>query len=93
MTDHKLDRKRSKESGPGTDDTTEYSASKAPETRAHAEGRSPDAVSDDRLEPGGPRGAEAGVGMDGMDRDEVPNRAASPGQTDFGEVDTTSKID
>jgi len=79
--------------GPGTDDTTEYSASKAPETRRHAEERAPEDVKDARLIPGGAHGATAPTGMAALDREQVPNRATNPGQTDFGDVDETSRPD
>lgn len=87
------DRQAATPSGPGTGDTTEYAPSKAPETREHAEDRADDSVADRRLLPGSPRGTHADVGMSGLDRDTVPNRATSPGQTDFGSADDTSRID
>jgi hypothetical protein len=58
---------------PNTDkkaDTTDYSASKAPETVEHAENK--ELPSDHRLEPGGPRGTRKGTGMSGMDPEDVP---------------------
>jgi hypothetical protein len=63
-------------------DTSEYSASKAPETREHAEER--DQAVDSRLLPGGaePR-THTDQGMAGLDRDTVPNRAADTGQTRY----------
>ena len=54
------------------DDTAEYSASKAPDTKAHAEER--DAHGDARLIPGGAHGSPADVGMSNMDREAVPSR-------------------
>lgn len=93
MADEIVDPRQSKKSGPGTDDTTEYAPSKAPETREHAEERSPEDVSDPRLTPGSALGARSDVGMSGLDRATVPNGAVSPEQTDFGQVDTTSKLD
>jgi hypothetical protein len=93
MADEIVDPKKAKESGPGTDDTTEYAPSKAPETREHAEERSPDAVCDPRLLPGSAHGSPSDVGMSGLDRASVPNGAASPEQTDFGQVDISSKLD
>lgn len=93
MAEDIIDPKKAKVSGPGTDDTTEYAPSKAPETRAHAEDRSPEAVCDPKLLPGSKHGSPADVGMSGLDRSTVPNEAASPEQTDFGQVDVTSKID
>ena len=52
-------------------DTSEYSPTKAPETRAEAE--EPEAFSDTRLIPGGaqPR-TDLPQGMDGLNRDDVP---------------------
>ena len=63
-------------------DTAEYSASKAPETREHAEEQ--DAVVDTRLIPGGaePR-THTAQGMAGLDRDAVPNHAEDTGQTRY----------
>ena len=46
-------------------DTTEYSGSKAPETRREAEEKT--APSDARLIPGGPRGANIDVGMSSLE--------------------------
>lgn len=67
---------------PRKDDTAEYSASKAPETRQHAEER--DAHVDPRLIPGGAHGSHADVGMSGMDRETVPSRALKPEERDYG---------
>ena len=52
-------------------DTSEYSSSKAPETRREAE--EPEAFSDTRLIPGGaePR-THTPQGMEGLDRADVP---------------------
>ena len=63
-------------------DTGGYSASKAPETREHAEEQ--DAVVDPRLIPGGaePR-THTAQGMAGLDRDAVPIHAEDTGQTRF----------
>lgn len=69
--------------GVGTNDTTEYSASKAPETAAEAEEPTP--YSDMRLIPGGRRGATAPVGMHAMDRDDVPSGARELGQVRYGD--------
>ena len=62
-----------------TKDTAEYSSSKAPETKEHAEER--DDVVDTRLIPGGaePR-THTQQGMAGLDRDAVPNRAEDAGK-------------
>lgn len=82
------DRKRS---GPGTDDTTEYSPSKAPDTRKHAEEK--ESITDSRLIPGGGHGVASDPGMAGLDHDTVPNGANAPGLTDYGVVDVTSDRD
>ena len=65
-------------------DTTEYSGSKAPETRREAEEQN--GLSDDRLRPGGPRGSSADVGMSGFDRDSAVSGGESTGQERFGDV-------
>ncbi|HVL68633.1 MAG TPA: hypothetical protein VM364_15330 [Vicinamibacterales bacterium] len=64
------------------DDTSEYSSSKAPETREFAEERDPHV--DPRLIPGGaePR-SPTQQGMAGLDRDAVPNGATDSGQTRY----------
>jgi hypothetical protein len=90
--DEIIDPKKAKESGPGTDDTTEYAPSKAPKTREHAEERSPDAVHDPRLTPGSAMGTPSDVGMSGLDRATVPNGAAAPEQTDYGQLDISSTL-
>jgi hypothetical protein len=55
------------------DDTSEYSSSKAPETKEQAEERKP--TPDDRLLPGGAMGTPEPTGMSALDRDQVPNEA------------------
>jgi hypothetical protein len=64
------------------DDTSEYSSSKAPETRKEAE--EPYEFSDTRLIPGGaePR-THTDQGMAGLDRDTVPSQAVDTGQTRY----------
>jgi hypothetical protein len=52
------------------DDTTDYSASKSPETMEHAEKKK--LPSDHRLEPGGAHGTPAATGMSAMDPEDVP---------------------
>ena len=74
-------------------DTSEYSATKAPETREHAEEH--DNTVDTRLIPGGaePR-STAPQGMAGLDRDTVPNGATDSGQTryrDTGKPEVTGE--
>ena len=73
--------------GPGTNDTSEYAPSKAPDTREHAEERNQDAH-DSRLIPGGAHGSPVSVGMDSLDRSTVPSGADHTGQTDYGRDDT-----
>lgn len=67
----------------GKEDTSDYSASKAPETRREAEER--ETTPDDRLMPGGAQGSAADVGMSGMDRKDVPSGAAKPDQLRAGD--------
>lgn len=66
----------------GKTDTTDYSASKAPETRAEGEER--ESTPDDRLIPGGAQGSPTPVGMSAMDRADVPSRAEKPEERDMG---------
>lgn len=63
-------------------DTSEYSSTKSPETREHAEER--DNIVDSRLIPGGaePR-TDTPQGMAGLDRDTVPNGATDGGMTRY----------
>jgi hypothetical protein len=63
-------------------DSSEYSSSKAPETREFAEERDP--AVDSRLIPGGaePR-TPTPQGMAGLDRETVPNEARDSGQTRY----------
>ena len=70
-------------------DTSEYSSTKAPETRDEAEERV--TTVDPRLIPGGaePR-SHAPQGMDALDRDTVTNGATDTGQTRYRD---TSKND
>jgi hypothetical protein len=70
----------------GPSDATDYSASKAPETRKEAEEEHPH-PSDNRLHPGGAHGAAADPGMSSLDRDKHPTGARSPGQQDFGSTE------
>ena len=64
-------------------DTAEYSSTKAPETREHAEEQDQEAV-DSRLIPGGaePR-TPSSQGIAGLDRETVPNGARDSGQTRY----------
>ena len=65
-------------------DTTEYSGSKAPETRREAEEQN--GPSDSRLKPGGARGADMDVGMSSLDRDSAVSGGDSNRQEHFGET-------
>jgi hypothetical protein len=67
----------------GTNTTTDYSASKAPET--HAEADEQVSLHDARLLPGGRQRARADIGMSAMDRGEVPSEGRSSGQTRYGD--------
>lgn len=62
-------------------DTSEYSATKAPENRDHVES-APRA--DSAQTPGGEYGAEAESGMSGLDRDAVPSHGDDLGLTHQG---------
>lgn len=63
-------------------ETSDYSATKAPENAEHVESKA--RTRDDTLKPGGAHGATAAVGMTELDRDSVPNGATDPRQTDYG---------
>lgn len=65
------------------DKTTDYSASKAPETKAEAEEKV--STPDMRLIPGGSHGAHADIGISAMEHDEVPSGALSTGQARYGD--------
>ncbi len=67
----------------GNGETSDYSASKAPETRREAEER--ESTPDARLIPGGANAAPSDVGMSGMDREDVPSGAAKPDQLKAGD--------
>ncbi|HJR61302.1 MAG TPA: hypothetical protein VJ813_17960 [Vicinamibacterales bacterium] len=63
-------------------DSSEYSASKAPETRTPAEER--DETVDSRLTPGGAEPhTHSAQGMAGLERDDVPGLATDSGQTRY----------
>ena len=74
------------------EDTSEYSSTKAPETREHAEER--DHEVDPRLLPGGaePR-THTPQGIAGLDRDTVPNRATDSGQTRYRDSGKDEVVD
>ena len=65
-------------------DTSDYSSSKAPETREHADERTGH-LDDARLIPGGARGTVQPQGIDALDRPTVPSGAADPGLTRHGD--------
>jgi hypothetical protein len=65
-------------------DTAEYSASKAPETKKHAEERA--TVKDYRLLPGGALASPSEQGMAGLERESVPSEARDPEQTSYGDT-------
>lgn len=67
----------------GPSDATDYSPSKAPETRKEAEEQHPH-PSDPRLVPGGEHGAPGDPGMSSLDRDQTPGGAQRPGLEDYG---------
>ena len=67
----------------GPSDATDYSSTKAPETKVAAEERDRQ-PSDPRLVPGGAHGTHTDPGMSSLDRDTVPGGAHSPGQQDIG---------
>ena len=64
-------------------DTGAYAPTKSPETREHAEEKK--SQPDSRLIPGGRQGSPMPTGMEGLDRDTVPNGAERPEQLDVGE--------
>jgi hypothetical protein len=70
----------------GKHDTTDYSASKAPDNRAAVESRL--AGDDARLTPGGAHGSPEEIGMSAMDRRAVPSEALPPDELDVRERDS-----
>ena len=65
-------------------DTSEYSASKAPDTRKEAEEKK--SVKDWRLQPGGENGSPTQQGMAALEREDVPSGATDSGQTRYGDT-------
>lgn len=65
----------------GKADTTDYSASKAPETKAEAEEQVTHA--DWRLIPGGAMGSHEAIGMSAIERSQVPSEGEKPPDLDF----------
>lgn len=76
----------------GPSDATDYSSTQAPETQPRAEGRHPHPT-DERLEPGGPEGADDDPGMSTLDRDRTATGGRSTGQTDYGSTEDTEDRD
>ena len=74
----------------GPSDATDYSSTKAPETRHEAEERHPQ-PSDTRLQPGGALGSPADPGMSSLERDEHPTGATRPGLEDFGSTENVPR--
>lgn len=70
----------------GPSDATDYASTQAPETQPRAEGRHPHPT-DERLEPGGPEGADDDAGMSSLDRDSTATGGRSTGQTDQGSTE------
>jgi hypothetical protein len=67
----------------GPSDATNYSSTKAPETRKEAEEEHPH-WSDMRLIPGGAHGAPVDPGMSSLDRSTLPAGGERTGQQDIG---------
>lgn len=59
-------------------DTSEYSASKAPDTRRHAEERAAEDPVDWRLIPGGRTGSPERIGMDALEQSRQPEDPEGP---------------
>ena len=72
-------------------DTPDYSSTQAPETRKEAEEKHPH-PDDDRLLPGGPRGAESDPGMSSLDRDTTLSGGQSTGQEDYTQPATKRTV-
>ena len=67
---------------PGTE-TSDYSATIAPENREHVTSRR--TTADPSLRPGGPNGAPMDVGMSELRREDVPSQAEDLGLTQYGD--------
>jgi hypothetical protein len=83
-----MDEKKAPDLTGRSQDTAEYSATKAPETRREAEEK--ETVRDFRLIPGGKRGVETAVGMSAMDRDDLPGEGKNPGLVKYGDSPETA---
>ena len=66
----------------GPSDATDYSSTKAPETRHEAEERRPHGT-DSRLHPGGATGAPGDPGMSSLDREDTISGGHSTEQEDY----------
>jgi hypothetical protein len=75
----------------GPSDPTDYSSTKAPETRNEAEERD-EHPSDPRLHPGGVHGTKVDPGMSSLDRDEHVTDGQSTGQEDYGRPATKRPV-
>jgi hypothetical protein len=64
-------------------DTAAYAPTKSPDTTEHAEEKT--SQPDPRLHPGGAHGSPMPTGMEGLDRDDVPNQATGSEQLRTGE--------
>ena len=67
---------------PGAE-TSDYSATVAPENRKHVTSRA--TTADPSLIPGGPSGAPVDVGMSELHREDVPSQAHDLGATEYGD--------
>jgi hypothetical protein len=72
------------ETGGKKSETSDYSATKAPENREHVESDAP--LQRTTLKPGGAHGANAPVGMSEIDLRTIPSRAVDPALEDFGDT-------
>jgi hypothetical protein len=72
------------ETGGKKSETSDYSATKAPENREHVESDAPPQRT--TLKPGGAHGATAPVGMAEIDLRTIPSLAVDPMLEDFGET-------
>jgi hypothetical protein len=64
-------------------DTAAYAPTKSADTKEHAEEKT--SQPDPRLHPGGAHGSPMPTGMEGLDRDDVPNQATRSEQLQTGE--------
>jgi hypothetical protein len=69
-------------------DSTQYSASKAPETSRAAEEK--DTIRDFRLIPGGRHGSQEPIGMSAMNREDVPSEGRDEDLANYGDSPDTA---